>query len=312
MKQLRDLLVAANESVDYKMVDRTRGIRITNNCVRVPICYYCNYMNEPVYVLSVEDAVKRAKELNSRGVHRVTLVSGWLGYKNEMVVPYATAIKSELPELTVSGAFGPITKASLKKLKQAGLDQYGCNLEAVPEVLLKIKGTDDIPERIETLKNARKVGLKVSSGYIIGVEENETQLTQLFDLLKKVDPDRVFMTPLEAYPDTPMHDWVTPTIKKTVETVAKTRLLFKNKTLGLRIIRQGSFIPVEFLSLAVYAGISLVAPPPEFEDMSVVMFRKLLKNCADNLEQTQQRLLCNGVSEKEAKEFIEIVQLLPL
>ena len=312
MKTLRDLLIAANESCNFQVVAKTKGVRITNRCVRVPLCYYCNYMNEPVYVLSVDDAVKKIKELKSRGADRITLVSGWLGYQNDIAVPYLRAIKREMPDLTVSGAFGPISKQSLKKLRAAGLDQYGCNLESAPEVLLKIKETNDIPERIETLKNAREIGLKISTGFIIGVEETEEQLMELLNLVKNVDPDSVFMSPFEAYPDTAMKNYPIPSLTKLVETVAKTKLTLKNKTLGFRIIRRSSVIPIEFLSLFVFAGVSLVAPVPEISDMSVERFRKLLKSCIQNPEETEQNLLRKNVTKEEIREFREITQSLRL
>jgi len=312
LKTLRDLLIAANELCDFQEVAKTRGVRITNRCIRVPLCYYCNYMNKPVYILSVDAAVNNIKELKNRGAQRITLVSGWLGYQNEMAVPYLRAIKSEMPDLMVSGAFGPISKESLRKLRVAGLDQYGCNLEAAPEILLKIKGTNDIPERIATLKHAREVGLKISTGFIIGVGENEEQLMELLNLIEKVNPESVFMSPFEAYPDTPMKNFPTPSLTKIVETVAKTKLALKNKTLGLRIFRSGSLIPIEFLSLLVSVGVSLVAPLPEITDMSVAGFHKLLKSCIQNPEETEQDLLKNNVNKEEIREFKEITQSLRL
>jgi biotin synthase-like enzyme len=312
LKTLRDLLIAANESCNFKVVAKTKGVRITNRCVRVPLCYYCNYMNEPVYVLSVDDAVNQIKALKNRGADRITLVSGWLGYRNEMAVPYLRAIKSEMPDLIVSGAFGPISKQSLKKLKAAGLDQYGCNLESAPEVLLKIKETNDIPERIETLKNAREIGLQISTGFIIGVEETEEQLMDLLNLIKHVNPDSIFMSPFEAYPNTSMKNYPIPSLTKLVEAVAKTKLTLKNKTLGFRIIRRSSVIPIEFMSLLVFTGVSLVAPVPEITDMSVESFRKLLKSCIQNPAETEQNLLRKNVNKEEIREFRELTQSLRL
>lgn len=312
MKTLSELLIAANESCNFTAVAKAKGVRITNQCARTPLCYYCNYMNEPVYILSVDNAVKKIKELKNRGANRITLASGWLGYQNEMAVPYLRAIKSEMPDLTLSGAFGPISKQSLKKLKTAGLDQYSCNLEAAPEILLKIKGTNDIPERIETLKNAREIGLKISTGFIMGVEETEEQLTELLNLIKNVNPDNVFMSPFEAYSGTPMKNCPMPSLTKLVETVAKAKLTLGNKTLGFRMIRRSSIIPIEFLSLFVFAGVSLVAPVPEIADMSAENFHRILKSCIQNSENMEQNLLQKNVAKEEIREFKEIIHSLKI
>ena len=312
MKTLSELVIAANQSCDFQEVAKTKGVRITNRCARVPLCYYCNYLNKPVYVSTVDAIVKQAKDLKNRGAKRITLVSGWLGYQNEMAIPYLKAIKKEMPDLQISGAFGPLCKQSLKNLKEAGLDQYGCNLEATPEILLRIKGTNDIPERMETLNNAREAGLKLSTGFIIGVGENEEQLMELLNLIKKINPDNVFMSPFEAYPDTPMENFPTPSLTKILETVAKTRLVLKDKVVGLRIVRRGSFMPIEFLSLLVFAGVSLVAPLPEITDMSVAGFHKLLKSYIQSPEETEQRLLSNNVDKEEIRAFREITRSLRL
>jgi biotin synthase-like enzyme len=269
-------------------------------------------MNEPVYTMTIQETIDRVTELRKVGINRITLVSGWLGYQNTMSVPYLKALRNEFADLEISAAAGPISKSSLKALKDAGLNQYGCNLEATPEILVKIKGFNDIPERIETLRYAKDVGLKVSSGYIIGIGETPEQLTRLLEIIGTVDPDNVFMTPFEPYPDTPMSDASAPTIKQIAETVAKTRLMFKEKVLGLRIIRQGNFIPVEFLSLMVYAGINLVAPAPEIKDMSVEHFRNELKASIQDPARTEQNLRSKGISQNEITEFNEIAASLNL
>ncbi|MCW4017467.1 MAG: radical SAM protein [Candidatus Bathyarchaeota archaeon] len=310
MKNTKNLLNLANQACTFQTAQKTRGVRITNKCVRVPICYYCNYMNEPVYTMTAQESVDRVTELRKIGVDRITLVSGWLGYQNTMAVPYLKALRKEFDDLEISAAAGPISKSSLKALKEAGLNQYGCNLEATPEILVKIKGFNDIPERIETLKNAREVGLKISTGYIMGIGENEEQLMRLLKIIRKVDPENVFMTPFEPYENTPMSEGTAPTIKQVAETVAKTRLMFKDKRLGLRIIRQGKFIPMEFLSLFVFVGINLVAPAPDITDMTAESFRKRLKASIQDLQKTEQNLITEGIAQKEIDEFKEIAKSL--
>jgi biotin synthase len=306
----KNLLVEAHEACSFREVAKTRGVRITNLCNRVPICYYCNYMTEPVYKMTVEEAIERVTELQKEGVNRITLVSGWISYQNTMAVPFVKALRREFPDLIINAAAGPISKSSLKALKEVGLDQYGCNLEAPPEILVKIKGNNDIPERIQTLRDAREVGLQVSTGFIIGIGESQDQLNQMLQLIRTIDPANVFMTPFEPFPDTPMSGFPAPSLKTTLETIAKTRLRFKDKTVGMRIIRQGNFIPNEFLNLAVFAGVNLVAPPPKIEDMATKTFENRLKNDIQNLEETEQNLLRSNISPQEIADYREIAESL--
>ncbi|WP_287582548.1 radical SAM protein [Candidatus Borrarchaeum sp.] len=309
MDEINELLRKVRESCDFKEVFRTRGIRITNKCIQKPLCYYCNYMNEDIYFTSVEEVISRALELKNSGVDRVTLVSGWLGYNNKLGVRYVKAIRddSRFDDLRLSAAFGRLSKSSLLALKKAGLDQYGCNLEGVPEILVKIKGINDFEERINTLECAREVGLDISTGFIIGVGEDWKMFDRLLRNIKELDPCSIFMSPFEPYPNTPMENFPPSNLKRVIKAIAKTKLAFPEKIIGVRIIMQCKHLPREIVSLMIYAGANLIAPPPAFSDRSVKEFFEVLKTNAENLNILYNKLINEGVNNTDVTEFIDIV-----
>jgi biotin synthase len=309
MEELNKLLRKVREVCNFEEVLRTRGIRITNRCIRKPICYYCNYMNEEIYLTTVEEVIGRALELKNSGVDRITLVSGWLGYHNKLGIPYVKAIRddSRFDDLRLSAAFGNLSKSSLLALKKAGLDQYGCNLKSVPEILVKIKGNNDFEERINTLNCAREVGLDTSTGFIIGVGEDWKMLDRLLRKIKELDPYSIFMSPFEPYPNTPMESCPPAHLKRVIKAIAKTRLAFPEKIIGVRIIMQCKRLPREIVSLMVYAGANLIAPPPAYSDRSVKEFFEVLKTNVANLDVLYNNLINEGVNNKDVTEFIEIL-----
>lgn len=251
--------ISNNRNKDEKIL-MTRGILLTNRCVMQPLCYYCNYPISTKVETTVEDALKSAHDLVSRGIDRVTLVSGWLGYKNDSTVPYIKAIKKEYPDLYLNAALGAISSDCLSAMYSAGLDQYGCNVESVPRILNIIKGQDDFDERLNTLIEARNVGLDISTGFIMGLGETEDDLHYILNRIIKLKPESIFVSPFVPYEGTKMSHWQRPSLETILNGISMTRQAARNSIVGVRIIRNGDFYPTPIISLFVYAGANMLAP----------------------------------------------------
>lgn len=276
MRQLIDLMNNVNRTRPNERMKRTRGIVITNRCIRTPLCFYCNYPMGDAITTTVSEAVETAGRLIEQEVDRITLVSGWMGYENDTCVPYVKAIKRAYPDIRLSAALGPISRARMEDLYEAGLDQYGCNVESVPRLLPGIKGTDDFEERIYTLLAAKDTGLVISSGFIIGVGETAHDLSYLYERLQELDLDSIFLSPFVPYKGTLMEGWPRPSLYTVLSEVATTRLSFPKKDIGFRIYRNGGFFPLLVIALVAYAGATFFAPPiPElpqrYEDMKRIL-----------------------------------------
>ncbi|MBU0745002.1 MAG: biotin synthase BioB, partial [Gammaproteobacteria bacterium] len=68
-------------------------------------------------------------------------------------------------------SLGSLTEDQARLLKKEGLDYYNHNLDSSKEYYKKIISTRSYSERIDTLENLRKVGIKICCGGIIGMGE---------------------------------------------------------------------------------------------------------------------------------------------
>lgn len=160
--------------------------------------------------INKEDALKIAIENNEKGVDRMSLVTSGIRLNdrqlNEMIKIYSE-IKQNT-NLHLCASFGLINKAQLKKLKEAGITRYQCNLETSREYFPKLVSTHSYDEKIQTLKDAQEVGLSVCSGGIFGLGESIEDRIRLALQLRKLQvlsiPLNILMpiksTPLENTP----------------------------------------------------------------------------------------------------------------
>jgi biotin synthase len=76
--------------------------------------------------------------------------------------------------LEVCCTLGMLTESQAQKLKDAGLYAYNHNLDTSEEFYGDIISTRTYDDRLDTLGHARKAGISVCSGGIIGMGESDT------------------------------------------------------------------------------------------------------------------------------------------
>ncbi|KGM97600.1 biotin synthase BioB [Clostridium botulinum] len=176
-------------------------------------CKFCaqsahhNTQIVPHSLYSYDKMLKLAKENESEGVHRYSLVTSGRGMSGEEFKNVLNIYKKLKKDTNIKlcASFGIINKEQLQHLKKEGVMRYHHNLESSREFYSKICTTHSYDERIATIKNAQDVGLEVCSGGIIGMGETFEDRINLAIELKKLKimsiPINVLMpikgTPLE-------------------------------------------------------------------------------------------------------------------
>ena len=90
-------------------------------------------------------------------------------------------------DLEACVTLGSITKDQAERLKDAGLDAYNHNIDTSPDYY-KIITTRTFDERLETIQNARKAGISVCSGGIIGMGESWNDRAEMLEVLANLEP----------------------------------------------------------------------------------------------------------------------------
>jgi len=206
-------------------------IGMTTICKTDPHCSHCQWQSKaqlnPYYArqMTLEEVTASAKDNQAEGTNRVYLPSGCqFGDLPEFFFEYVAAIRANFKG-DLWGFFGPISKNSLKQLKVTGLDGYWCGIEIANESLFKkVRPGDNFKDRMQTLRDAKDIGLKTWSGIVYGLGESENDLVRGINMMQEMDVNSVAIFPFTPCPDTPMEACDPPNLYKWAKLVAATKI----------------------------------------------------------------------------------------
>lgn len=159
-------------------------------------------------LLDYSDIVKVARETENSSVNRFSIVtSGKRLDESDFseVLEYYEKLKLDT-DLHLCASHGTLKYEELFKLKEAGVKMYHHNLETGKDHYSKICTTHSYEERVETIKAAKRAGLKVCSGGIFGMgETNKDRVDMLYEL-KDLQIESVPINILMPIPKTPLEN----------------------------------------------------------------------------------------------------------
>jgi biotin synthase len=146
----------------------------------------------------------------------------------------------------VYGFFGPLSRKSLFSLKEAGMDGYWCGIEAPNKKLFKeVRPGDNFNARIETLKNARDMGMKTWSSFIYGLGETQDDIVYGLKLMKELGVTSVSIQAFTPRAYTEMEKVSPPNVYEWAKLMAITRIYLNDIDL---------FTPTDSASWGLRAG----------------------------------------------------------
>ena len=105
--------------------------------------------------------------------------------------------------LKLCASLGLLNQEQALALRQAGFTSYHHNLETAPSFYPRICTTHQMEHRVETVKNAKRAGLRVCSGGIFGLGENWAQRVEMAEILRELEVDSIpinFLIPIFGTP----------------------------------------------------------------------------------------------------------------
>lgn len=142
-------------------------------------CKYCAQSGcakteiESHALLDKETIVKEAKHDAEQGILRYSIVTSGRSLNDkevESACESIQAIKKET-DIEVCVSFGLLNEEQFRKLKDAGVTRIHNNLETSRRYFPSVCSTHTYDEKIETIKAAKRAGLQVCSGGIMGIGE---------------------------------------------------------------------------------------------------------------------------------------------
>ncbi|HBC95946.1 MAG TPA: biotin synthase BioB, partial [Clostridium sp.] len=118
-----------------------------------------------------------------------------------------------------------------QQLADAGVERYNHNLETARSFYPNIVSTHGYDERIDTIRYAKKAGMEVCSGMIMGMGETMNQRIEHAFLLKELDVDAVPLNVLNPVKGTRLENAKPLAPIEIIKTFAIMRFIFPDKNL---------------------------------------------------------------------------------
>ena len=192
------------------VVEITSTIHVSNRCNLKRKCAYCGFAAGSSsagyyksFVKTEEEVERAAISIESAGIKRVSISAGYGNFPAVLKAVQTVKGKTGLEVLVNVG--GDLNREELELLKSAGVETVCCNLETVNrELFERLKPDDSFEKRLKVCELVKEVGLKLSSGLLLGIGESERDREEHIKLLKSLEVDEVPVMGFRPYPETPM------------------------------------------------------------------------------------------------------------
>ena len=202
-----------------------------------------------------EPVQEAAEEANQNNVTAVGLVAAWKGLTEG---PILDEVCERIRELKDSGKTRPDASLGMFKsqqvadrLKEAGLECYGHNLETSRRFFGETCTTHSYDERLETIQYLKTAGIKICSGGIIGMGETREDRCDLAFTLREIDANVVPINILNPIPGTPFENNEPLPVMEILKTIACFRFILPRKEImiaGGRTVNLGDSQSMIFMA----------------------------------------------------------------
>ncbi len=252
-------------------------------------CKYCpqsghyNTGLEKEKLLEIENVVAEARAAKAKGASRFCMGAAWRSpSKKDMgyVVDMVRQVKSLGLETCMT--LGMLQQEQADELATAGLDYYNHNLDTSEKYYSHIITTRTYQDRLDTLDNVRKAGMKVCCGGIVGMGEDPDDrvglLVQLANLPQQ--PESVPVNMLVKVPGTPMEDVEDLDPFDFIRTIAVARIMMPASHVRLSAGREDMNEQMQSLCFlaganSIFYGEKLLTTANPGADADMALFQRL-------------------------------------
>lgn len=183
--------------------------------------------------IDTDEALEAAMQNERNGVRRFSLVTSGRAVSKKDLEKFCDLYRriSEKTGLYLCASMGLLDEEGMRMLKEAGVKRYHCNMETSSGFFRSLCTTHTPEDKKKTISAARRCGMEVCSGGIIGMGETMADRIDFAFELKELDVDSVPVNILNPIKGTPLEK--TPLISEedVIRTVALFRFILPTKSI---------------------------------------------------------------------------------
>lgn len=234
-------------------------------------------------LMAVEKVIEEAKAAKASGATRFCMGAAWRSPKAKDM-DYVMHMVQGVKELGMETCMtlGMLSSAQAEQLASAGLDYYNHNLDTSPEFYGDIITTRTYQDRLDTLDNVRKAGMKVCCGGIVGMGEAlQDRAGLLLELANLPEhPESVPINMLVRVPGTPLADQPELDPFDFIRTIAVARILMPASHVRLSAGREDMSEQTQSLAFlaganSIFYGEKLLTTPNPEASRDMRLFQRL-------------------------------------
>ena len=234
-------------------------------------------------LMAVEKVIEEAKAAKASGATRFCMGAAWRSPKNRDM-PYVTTMVQGVKALGLETCMtlGMLDEAQAQELAEAGLDYYNHNLDTSPEYYGEIITTRNYQDRLTTLANVRKAGMKVCCGGIVGMGEEVNDRAGLLQQLVNMPehPESVPINMLVKVEGTPLENEADLDPFDFIRTIAVARILMPQSHVRLSAGREQMNEQTQAMAFlaganSIFYGEKLLTTPNPEANKDMQLFKRL-------------------------------------
>ena len=196
-------------------------------------CYETEIREYPL--LSKETIVQEAEYNADKGVLRFSVVTSGKRLSETELEALCKAYRqiADKGRISLCASLGLLNEAQFRRLREAGVSRCHNNLEASASFFPEVCTTHRFEDKVRAIRAARKAGLEVCSGGIIGMGETMEDRVGLAVALRRLGIRSVPINLLNPIPGTPMEHQPPLTADEVDRTVAIFRFALPDAAIRL-------------------------------------------------------------------------------